>query len=476
MCGRALAANQLDLATDAVEAAAAAMGVEIPGETRRLAERAALRAMVTAYREEARREIGQYSEPSEDDPTLQVALVPAAGSPSVAEEARPAAPPREAPATAPLASSFVEPFFERRKTKEAKIAHTIRQDRGTLKRFLEIVGDRPVTEYCRRDMIVFLETMRQIPANYGKSTRDKQLTAEQLIQRAEKEDADRLKDKTVKRHLSVLSQFFLVATGGTLEGQNVADRPWFRAGLQGPFAGDVHDAVLLQRRVAPNAQEPLRLIDLAGPVRRPDGTLLGVLGRHVSWVAVRDVIRGALRETGRDVLLVSRSGSILVGPEGLEGQTLSPPSILAAQQGASRTSVETWPNGETYVAAVIGPVAHLNLPSFGWSLVVRQPAAAAAAPAAAITRRLAWGFGIVALVVVIGSLLLGAAVARPLRRLRDSAAALADGRLNGPVPDLRGYQEVRAIADALTRIQARLPESARPKGEVLHFRIAGGAS
>jgi HAMP domain-containing protein len=248
----------------------------------------------------------------------------------------------------------------------------------------------------------------------------------------------------------------MVSTGRMLEGESVAERPWFRAALQGPFAGDVHDAVLLQRLIAPNATEPLRLIDFAAPVRRPDGGVAGVLGSHVGWTSVRDVLRDALQGTGRDVLLVSRSGTILVGPTELEGQNLPLPSVLAARQGASQSAVETWPDGQRYLTAVITPIAYRNLPSFGWSLVVRQQAEAAAAPARAITRRLAIGLGAVALVVLAGSLLVGAIVTRPLRRLRDSATALADDRLDGPVPDFRGYRETRDIADALARIQSRL--------------------
>jgi HAMP domain-containing protein len=247
-----------------------------------------------------------------------------------------------------------------------------------------------------------------------------------------------------------------VSTGRMLEGESVAARPWFRAGLQGPFAGDVHDAVLLQRLIAPNATEPLRLIDFAGPIRRADGTIIGVLGSHIGWTSVRDVLRDALQGTERDVLLVSRSGTILVGPPELEGQALALPSVLAARQGASQSAVETWPDGERYLTAVITPIAYRNLPSFGWSLVIRQKAEAAAAPARAITRRLAIGLGAVALVVLAGSFVLGAAVTRPLRRLSASATALAEDRLDGPVPEMRGYRETREIADALARIQSRL--------------------
>ena len=47
----------------------------------------------------------------------------------------------------------------------------------------------------------------------------------------------------------------LAAKGGVLEGQDVSARPWFRAGLQGAFAGDVHEALLLQKILRPNSTE-----------------------------------------------------------------------------------------------------------------------------------------------------------------------------------------------------------------------------
>jgi len=38
-----------------------------------------------------------------------------------------------------------------------------------------------------------------------------------------------------------------IASDGLPEGVGVAQRPWFQRGLDGPFAGDVHEAVRLAR-------------------------------------------------------------------------------------------------------------------------------------------------------------------------------------------------------------------------------------
>ena len=47
-----------------------------------------------------------------------------------------------------------------------------------------------------------------------------------------------------------------VATGNLLQGQDVSQRPWFGAGRQGPYVGDAHDAVLLDKLLAAPAAAP----------------------------------------------------------------------------------------------------------------------------------------------------------------------------------------------------------------------------
>jgi hypothetical protein len=47
----------------------------------------------------------------------------------------------------------------------------------------------------------------------------------------------------------------MTATGGVLQGESVAQRPWFAAAQAGPYLGDVHKAVLLERQL-PRARWP----------------------------------------------------------------------------------------------------------------------------------------------------------------------------------------------------------------------------
>lgn len=105
------------------------------------------------------------------------------------------------------------------KIKDAYFAHSlafhkksnqvVNQERTTVEIFREICGDKPVNTYDRGDVSRFLGALRRLPAVYGRSPKDKKLTFTQIIARADEAKALRLSEKTVKRHLSALSQFFV---------------------------------------------------------------------------------------------------------------------------------------------------------------------------------------------------------------------------------------------------------------------------
>jgi HAMP domain-containing protein len=249
-----------------------------------------------------------------------------------------------------------------------------------------------------------------------------------------------------------------VASGGLLEGQSVASRPWFTAGLEGEFAGDVHEAVLLQRLVAPDAREPLRLVDFAVPIRKNGGGAAGVLGSHLSWDWVRSLVRGVPLSENVEVMLVSKGGQILVGPAGVEGTSPNLPSIMAARQSVAAQRVETWPDGRTYLTTVIPEVSYLNLPSFGWSIVARQPQEVAFTAARTMTS------GLLTSLVLTGAAILGFGVLvtfflhTPLRRVVAGAEALGQGRFDAAIPDEQRYREVAALSGSLAEIHSRLTQ------------------
>jgi HAMP domain-containing protein len=245
----------------------------------------------------------------------------------------------------------------------------------------------------------------------------------------------------------------VVANGGVLEGENVAQRPWFRAGIDRPFAGDRHESLLLARFLTARSKEPIRLIDLSLPVRRSDGSLMGVLGMHVDWLWVRNFVLSFAREDV-DVILISREGEVLAGPSDVEGHSLTVPSVRAVRQGAGVTNTERWPDGKDYLVSVVPVTSYQDLPSFGWSVIVRQRADDAFGPARNVIRQaMPVMLGLGAMLVLL-SLLLGRMLGQPVVRLSRAATEMVEHRFHSPIPDERRYREVALLASALARLQS----------------------
>jgi integrase len=132
----------------------------------------------------------------------------AAGGPDGRASNVPTPGPEAAPPLAPLCSTLLLPHFAQRERISDTTGQVLNQERGTLRRFLEVAGDRPVDKYGRGDVTGFLQVMRRLPNTYGRSPKDKARSVAEIIAEADARDAERLTDKTVKRHLSALSQFF----------------------------------------------------------------------------------------------------------------------------------------------------------------------------------------------------------------------------------------------------------------------------
>ncbi len=115
------------------------------------------------------------------------------------------------PPAKPTVSALLSAHFKRRETKEKATLQVIGQERGTLRRFVEVCGDRPIDAFNRGDVTRFLETLGKLPATYGKSKADKDRSLEAIIAEADTTGAERLKEKTLKRHLTALTALFRYA-------------------------------------------------------------------------------------------------------------------------------------------------------------------------------------------------------------------------------------------------------------------------
>jgi len=254
----------------------------------------------------------------------------------------------------------------------------------------------------------------------------------------------------------------LAASRGLLEGYDVSSRPWFQRGLAGPFAGDVHEAVLLERLLNAGGSEPLRFIDYAIPIHDRDGALFGVLGVHLNWKWVTELMQEGAERLHVDAFLVSRGEALLLATVDGDAKVSGLPSFQAAKLGASGSFLEEWPDGGTYFSYVVPEIGYKDLPRFGWSLIVRLDPSLVTGPGRDFTRIMLGG----GLVVFIGTLLVLAfatrLIFRPLASRIDAVSRLSRGEDVGYVPEASQYREARDLSNAIARLQASATVRRRP--------------
>ncbi|KQQ48644.1 diguanylate cyclase [Methylobacterium sp. Leaf125] len=207
------------------------------------------------------------------------------------------------------------------------------------------------------------------------------------------------------------------ATGGVLEGANVAQRPWFQNGIKHAAVEDVHAASMLQSLLKPHADgTPFRFVDLAAPVRDASGQIIGVLGVHLSWrwadVVRREVLSSRRADLKEDIIVLDRAGRVLLGPD-LGASPFTADELAAGSFFALR------PQGNQ-VASTTSTRGRGDYAGLGWIVVALQPIDTALAGAnhlAVLITLLGLG---AALVGMLGIRSVAARLSRPLSQLTEA--------------------------------------------------------
>ncbi|GBQ27116.1 phage integrase [Acetobacter estunensis NRIC 0472] len=114
-----------------------------------------------------------------------------------------------APAS-PLFSEASETYLEK-KSKDYKNEKDVRVLRNTFAMFLEIIGDKPVAEYSGKDAFEFIENLKKIPKNYGKSihyTPVKDAIAAADFREKSGTEIERMSSVTVEKRVTFISGFW----------------------------------------------------------------------------------------------------------------------------------------------------------------------------------------------------------------------------------------------------------------------------
>ena len=249
----------------------------------------------------------------------------------------------------------------------------------------------------------------------------------------------------------------LASTRGLLRGESVAERPWFQQGLAGPFAGDVHEAVLLARLLEPPSDEPLRFVDFSAPIVGANNQVTGVLGAHVNWRWVREVASEAARQLELDAFVVNRDGTVILSTVPIDETSAALPSFHAARRGVTSNYTETWGNGTTYYSFTVPNLSYADMPPLGWGLVARLDESAFDLSERRFQRHMSaagavmWFAGLVIFAFVAGILI------RPLRRLSAALLAQSRGEPTDYIREHRRTAETQILSEALARFQAGSP-------------------
>lgn len=272
------------------------------------------------------------------------------------------------------------------------------------------------------------------------------------------------------------------ATNGMLVGQSVAERPWFKAGIERVHVGDVHPAKLLESLLPPLASgEPYRFVDFAAPIRLGP-TTVGVLGIHGSWEWTREVLEGLTPppsdDSSLELFIFDREGRLILAPNGqarplqAAGQRLPEGVNVNNHRDGGRidTAVVRWQDNRSYLTAATQLQARNAASDLGWRIVAREPVELAFADANR-TVRVALAIGLLA--ALLASVLAWMAARRlseDLYTLADAASAVESGKPGADIPAVHSNRDVLQLSVALGRMTHRLQAARQAMEEKVRLR------
>jgi len=248
--------------------------------------------------------------------------------------------------------------------------------------------------------------------------------------------------------------FVRVASNDLLVGVDVSARPWFQRGLAGDFAGDVHEAVLLNRLLGGTEEDPFRFIDLAARVTGEDDSVDGVLAFHIDFAWAEAYLAETADSLGIDLFLLNQAGELIVATAPIGEGVERLQAFRAAGAGVEAMTFEVWPDGQRYLATVVPSVRVGDLPSFGWRMVARiAPATFETADDDLVSSVLTVMLSTAGLLVLL-TIAFSRWFLRPVGQLAENARRLADGQDEYPL-ESRRTSELATLSAALARLQSR---------------------
>jgi diguanylate cyclase (GGDEF)-like protein len=255
----------------------------------------------------------------------------------------------------------------------------------------------------------------------------------------------------------------IAATKGMLEGASVAQRPWFVEGIQRPFAGDVHEALLLAKMLGPRQDsEPFRFVDVAHPVRNAAGEIVGVLGAHLSWDWATEVrhslLTGGSRSAEADVSILDSSGKVLLG-RNMNSVALTPPQLAAIRARPSGSGLAYGKDAAGWLTGYAVGQGYRDYPGLGWLVVARLPVEVANRPVQELVQSILLigaGLGLFGIAVACW---LASRLTRPIHRLSHEADRIGRDAGVYTLPRVGGAREVMLLSQSLRSLLRRVGQA-----------------
>ncbi len=244
----------------------------------------------------------------------------------------------------------------------------------------------------------------------------------------------------------------VAANNDLLVSQSVSTRPWFRNGLRGGFAGDVHDAVLLAQLLDDGSDEPIRFIDLARPVSDENDELAGVLGMHINENWLQFYLQESAELFDLEIYLINPSGEVSATSSDETPSTADLQILRSAQTGFQSLQRETWPDGKEYFASFVPQVSYGNLPNFGWSMIGKLDVSTLDFQAGLVRSGAIYAILSGFAFVLLAATIYARVVLSPFRTLATSAQRIGEGSQEYPA-NSRITREAAMLSDALTQLQ-----------------------
>lgn len=268
------------------------------------------------------------------------------------------------------------------------------------------------------------------------------------------------------------------ATSGLLKGKSVAAREWFTQGKGQPVTVDLHPALLLEPSLPGRAGNPWRFIDLAAPVRDPQGRLIGVLGAHLSWdwlISHHQRFSDSLaRNRHADIVVAGVDGlARLTSPTSRMHTLIELESFKRAAAGESGWIRERWPEGQHFVVGYTRNPGYGDHHQLGWVTLVRLPQEHIHELASPALWTVWTSIGIANAVLITAVLLILKLAIQPIEKFASQAQQIAaqGGRMHATA---RMSKELRLLAQATNEMIDAL--KAREASEQAKMRFFADAS